>query len=168
MVTTVSNYLTEALDRLVLMEKEALADAGYHPDAYPYFFAWNAGFPYFTNRVDEDVNTGATEGATQEWEEHVHTVRVRLVIAHITEGVPGTPEGLLYVYMPLVTNFFVNHPLLQSAAEPTPMDILSPEGMTVERPTGLRIFTNAGFKSNQVGCEWPLRLPFIIPIEREY
>jgi hypothetical protein len=168
MVTSVTNYLTEALTRLAAMEKEALTDAGYTPDAVPYFFHTQENFPYFTNRVDEDTNTGATEGATEEWEAHDHTVRARLVIAHLTEGVPGTPEGLLYVYMPLVTNFLVNHPLLQSAAYPTAMDILSPRGMTVERPTGFRIFNNAGFKVYQVGCEWPLRLPFNIPITEEY
>jgi hypothetical protein len=166
MVTSVTNYLTEALTRIAAMEKEALTDAGYTPDAVPYFFHTQENFPYFTNRVDEDINTGATEGATQEWEVHGHTARARLVIAHINEGVPGTPEGLLYVYMPLVTNFFVNHPMLQSALYPTAMDFL--EAITVERPTGLRIFNNAGFPVHQVGCEWPLRLPFTIPITEEY
>src|SRR5690348_17165658 len=110
MVTSITNYLTEALDRLVAMEEEALTDAGFKTDAKPYFFHTQAVFPYFTNRLYEDQTTGDAEGETQQWEVNVYNVRVRLIIAHITEGTPGTPEGKLYVYMPLVTNFFLNHP----------------------------------------------------------
>ena len=168
MVTTVTNYLTETLERLAAMEKEALTDAGYLCDTKPFFFWQQEAFPYFTNRLGADDPTGITEGYQQDMEQEVYTVRVRLVIAHITQDVPGEPEGLLYDYIPLVNNFIRNHPWLQSTAFPTGMDILDPIGVSIESNTGLMIFNNAGFKSNQVGCEWALRVPFIIPIEQEY
>lgn len=141
--------LQEALERLVSIEKEALAalSPAVTADAKPYMMHTQEAFPYLTNRVG---NVGV------EYDSHdidVYEVELvaRLVIGHITEGYQGETEGRLYAYLPALIEAINARELLQSVTFPVALNGLMEA--RVSSSTGLRIFETAGIQARQVGTE---------------
>lgn len=161
-MATESDYLDELFARILALAIEALTT--YSATGQPFFFWWQETFPYFTLRLDEDT----PDGIAEDMQTDTYSVRLRLVVGHITEGTPGILDDNLRNYIPLVNRKFHKNVMLTSASYTDEMDILDPEGARITQVTGLRIFQNAGFSVTQVGCEWAIRCPFTIDITQEY
>lgn len=153
------NFLEELFARIVEMQKEIIDGAG----AVPFFFYQQETFPYFTNRLGEDVITFDSE----DYSVRTYTITMRFVMGHITEGQAGAPETQLYTHIPTIEQHFLEHPQLTSDHYPTPITGLSALNTVLTRDTGLRVFNNAGILAQQVGCEFSLSVPYHSPIDYE-
>lgn len=162
-MATEDNYLVELMNRVVAIQLESLAD--YDIAAKPFFFWWQEDPPYMINRLGRNEPTGVSEDMNTD----VYFVQMRLIVGHLTEGVPGEMDERFYTFVPLLQNKFARNKQLISALYPNEMDILSPLGASIVSFTGLTVFyPNLGFKTHHIGCEWTLRCPFTISIEQEY
>lgn len=163
-----TSVLHNAMLRIASMEKQALADMtpSVAADAVA-FFPWEQeSFPYFLNWLSgyrerlsiDDLDDDSAEDIPVEW----WTVTIRLVVGHLTQGYKGETALNLYDYMPAITQYFRTHPYLTSDDYTTPLDMIGPLSLTIPDGTGLRVFTNAGISSQQVGTEFTLQIPILI------
>ena len=153
--------LTETLDRIVLIEKEALAalTPAVTADAFDHFFHVQEAYPYWTNRIINQTVAGDSE----EMDNDNFTLVARLVIGHITEGYSGQPENDLYTYIPQFKTYLHAREGLQT--DQTSGPDLSDEQRYLIRArivstTGLRAFENAGINVLQVGTEFNILCEF--------
>jgi hypothetical protein len=165
-----TSLLSQAMDRIAAMEKQALADLtpSVPADAVPYFPYEQEAFPYFFNRLsgvepknslsDQDEDSG--EDIVVEY----YNITIRLVIGHLGEGYRGERAKDLYEYIPAVLQFFREHSFLTSTAYPSELDYINPLDISIPNGTGLLVFQNAGIVNFQVGTEFTLRLPIIVQV----
>jgi len=153
--------LTETLDRIVLIEKQALAalTPSVTADAVDHFFHVQEAFPYWTNRF-----TGGIHGDDgEELDEDRYTLIARLIIGHITEGSSGQPENDLYTYMPQFKTYLHAREGLQTDQTSGP-DLSGEQDYLIRArivsTTGLRVFENAGIQALQVGTEFNILCEF--------
>lgn len=149
--------LVELLDRVVLLEKEALAalTPTVTSDAVPYFLHTQEDFPYWTNRI----GASTFEGNSEVFDGDTYTVIMRLVIGHHTEDYVGNVEGRLYTWIPQIKNFLNRRDGLQCATTYTDhMDGL--QFARVTNTVGFREFQNAGISTMQLGTEFTLSCQF--------
>ncbi len=153
--------LNETLDRIVLIEKEALAALipTVTAKAVPRFFHTEESFPYWTNRIASSVFGDAGE----ELDEDNYTLVARLVIAHITSGYKGQPENSLYIYVPQFKTYLHAREGLQTDQSSDP-DLRDEQDFLIRArivsTTGLRVFENAGIQALQVGTEFNILCEF--------
>lgn len=152
-----SNYLEDLFLRVVEMEKEAIPGS----DSAGYFFYWQEAFPYWTNRLGDDVIAFDSE----DYDLRTYTVILRYIVAHLSEGQPGAPEDKLYTDIPAIEDYFIARPNLQSATYPNIPRYIAPNGAVFQRSSGLRIFDSAGILARQVGVEFTLSVPFHLTVE---
>jgi hypothetical protein len=159
-----SSYLSDAMDRIVAMQKEALNTlTGGKVDAVTYWPYQQNDYPYFINRL------GALSLDNEYGEDidgYIHVVLMRLVVGHITEGYKGETPANMYDYIPAVQAFFRNNPMLTSTANPTAPDYLFYEARIISH-TGFVVFSQGGIGQLQVGCEFTLQLPYLREIDIE-
>lgn len=154
--------------RIASMEKQALKDMTpsvtadavaffpYEQEVPPYFVNWLSG--YRERLSIDDLDEDSSEDIVVDW----FTVTIRLVIGHLTEGYQGEVALNLYDYIPAITQYFRTHPYLTSDDYTTPLDMIGPLSLTIPDGTGLRVFSNAGISSQQVGTEFTLQIPILI------
>lgn len=160
-MATEDEYLNELMARITAIQLEALAD--YEIAAKPFFFWWQEDPPYMINRLGRNEPTDVSEDIDVD----TYFVQMRLVIGHITEGVPGELDEKGNAYVPLIQNKFKRNPRLTSTEYSTPMNVMT--GARIISFTGFTVFApNLGFPTIHVGYEWTLRCPFAIYIDEEY
>lgn len=153
--------LTETLDRIVLIEKEALAalTPSVTADAVPRFFHVQESFPYWTNRIVNQTVTSDSE----EMDDDNFTLIARLIIGHITSGYKGQPENNLYTYISQFKTYLNAREGLQTEQTSGP-DLSDWQRYLlrarVVSATGLRAFDNAGIQALQVGTEFNILCQF--------
>lgn len=158
------SYLNDLLDRVVALEKEAMASLSINADAVPYFNYPGSGFPYFTNRI---ADTPVTGDGSEDIDFNNPTVTMRFVVGHATEGYKGEIESTLYSYLPTIKTYIQRRSnWLQSVTFPTRMDGL--QSARIVNAGGLRIFQNEGINSTQIGAELQLVCIFDEYIEQVY
>lgn len=157
-----ASILSQAMDRIADMEKEALTtltsgkvDAvsfyPYQQSALPYFYNWLNGD---TLLIEEPV--GGEDVVTFQY-----TVTMRLVIAHLTEGYLGEWQSNAYEFIPAIITFFLQNPFLTSTTFSTELDFIDPNGVIITGTTGLRVFQNTGLNVRQGGVDFTLNLPIL-------
>ncbi len=145
--------LDDLIKRVVAMEAEALGiralDAlADHLDQTP----------YMTNGLGEfTFESGPTDAA-------VYTVRMRLIVGHVTEGYKGQPERILRQRIPVLHQFFRARPGLTSALFPAPPAYLGSVGTLLTGGIGTAFFQEPGLPV-QVGTEFSLRVPTLTSVE---
>lgn len=147
------SYNTDILDRLVALEIEAMTSVGVTCDAKPYFMFTGEAFPYWTNRLADNV---VTDDGSEIEDINSMTFIARIVVGHVQSGVKGEREDSLYEWLPVVGAWINNRELLQSAAYPTRMSNLV-RGRVLNKG-GFRIFDNAGVGVQQIGGELQIQV----------
>ncbi len=154
--------LTETLDRIVLIEKEALAaltPSVTAVDAVPRFIHWQNAWPYWTNRI---IN-GFYGDDGEELDEDNYTLVARLIIGHILEGYEGQPENDLYTYIPQFKTYLHAREGLQTDQASGP-DLRDEQDFLIRArcvtTPGFRIFETAGIPVLQVGTEFNILCEF--------
>jgi hypothetical protein len=155
-------YISDILNRLAEMEKEALFTAtNGRVDAVPYFPYQQTGFPYFYNRLASASYAQAQTG--MDILSQVRQFNVRLVVAHLTEGYKGEAQAYVDEYLPMVIEHFCDprYSMLQSTRYPTEMMYLRDE-LRIVSDTGLLVFSNSGVENTlQLGVEIVVELTLI-------
>lgn len=160
------SYLDDALDRVVAMQKEAMAViTGGKFDSVPYWPYFQNDFPYMTNRhgaMSPDYIKYAPD-----IEDNPETIAMRLVVAHITEGYEGEAPANAIDYYIAIRDYFRTHSALITDGTTygdytTEPDYLDPDtGAYISNHTGLVIFSNSGLLTPQLGYEFALSIPFM-------
>jgi len=148
---------TQAMDRLVIMQKEALVSINANVDAVPFFPHSQEAFPYWVNWL----RRGSPSSAGEDIRMDGYSVMMRLVMGHITEDYSGELLTLAYEYIPAVVDFFATRPFLTNATDTTPLDFIHPEGAEIVDFIGPHGFQNSGLGVTQVGVEFTLSLPIM-------
>lgn len=156
-----ATYLTELLDRVVSMQKEALASISVTGDAKPFFFHSQESFPYFTNRIADNP---ISDDGSADIDLNQSVLIMRFVIAHITAGYKGEKERTLYEWLPVVKTWFNEHEWLTSVAYPVRMDNL--QQARIVNNGGIRAFENTGIAATQIGAELQLACIFTESIDQ--
>jgi hypothetical protein len=164
---TMATYLTELLNRVVALQKEAMTSIGISADAVPYFWHAQESFPYFTNRI---ADLSVSGDGSEDIDFNQPTVIMRLVVAHISEGYRGQAEQKLYEYLPVVKTYIQQRSnWLQTDAG---LYVTRMDGLQSARITnggGLRILENTGVGNvTQVCGELQLACIFDEVIEQEH
>ena len=161
-----ATYETELLNRLCALELEAMTSISVRADAKPYFIHTQDSFPYFTNRVA--TNPRGNDGS-EELDLNNPLVIIRLVVAHVTEGVRGQPEGKLYEWGPIVSSYIENRSnWLQCAAAPYNTRMAYLQEARVTDNGGFRVFTDSGIGALQVGREIQVQCIFDESVTQVY
>lgn len=151
-----ATYMTELLDRVVALQKEAMKCLDVNADAVPYFWHTQEAFPYFTNRI---AATPVNNDGSEDTDLNQPLVIMRLVAAHLTEGYRGQSERKLYEWLPPLKTYFQQRLWLTSRAYPDRMDNLLQ--VRVTDGGGVRVFQDSGINAMQVGAE--LQLTCTVP-----
>lgn len=154
----------ELLDRVVAIEKEALAalSTPVASDAVPYLFHVQEAFPFWTNRL----GTVTIDTDSQDFDVYTVEVVMRLSVGYRTEGLSGGVDAALNDYIPQVIQYTNERELLQSAAYPTGMVDLVQARVTACR--GFTVFESAGTGQNIFGTEFTLTATLVNHIEQAY
>lgn len=160
------SYLDDALDRIVAMQKEAMASiTGGKFDAVPYWPYFQNDFPYMTNRHGA-MTVDYTKYAP-DIEDNPETIAMRLVVAHITSGYKGEKPALALDYYIAIRNYFRTHSDLVTDGTiygdyTSYPDYLDPDtGAYIVSHTGLVVFANSGLPDMQLGYEFALSIPYM-------
>lgn len=161
-----ADYIQDAFSRIEAMQKEAVVSLKTDIDV---FFWPEQGeiLPYFTNRLGPMATF--TDGFDEWIEGYWHTVLMRLVVGHITEGFPGGVQDDAHQYIVLTETYFRTHEMLATDtgtyADNGPTFLLTAGAnrflAQLTNHTGLVVFANSGIGAQQVGCEFTLRLPYL-------
>lgn len=162
------DYLNDLLLRAVAIQKEAFLSlpTPKRIDAVPMFYHVQEATPYFTNRIsalpiDHSDNN-------QNEQKPLPRLTMRCVVGHITAAYKGENEQHVYEWIPLLTRYFANRELFQSAAYPAEPDFML-GSIVVDVPGGFRPFDNTGFAGViQVGFEIVVACEFTEYIEQVY
>lgn len=146
--------LDAALDRIVEIQIASLAALSVTADAVPYFTHYQEVPPYWTNRLGPIT----IEGESEDIDEPVYTVIMRLVVDHITAGYKGQNEDKLKTWIPAIIRYFHTRRWLETATQTNGLANLLDSRITAA--TGFRVFQAIGIETPQVGCEFTLRLEF--------
>lgn len=150
-----SSYLQDAMDRIVAMQKEAVTTA----DAVPYWPYEQASFPYFTNRLGTMT---LNQDMSEDIDIYEHTVLMRYVVGHLTEGYRGDLQDSLYDDIASIETYFREHPHLTTNAGSytTAPDYLFQVARILSH-TGVVAFAQGGVGQIQIGVEFTLSTPFL-------
>ena len=161
------SYRTELLNRLVAMEKEALdswvstqfpGKAGI--DAKPYLFHQQSFFPYIVHRVGTSVPDPKDEDNSL----RSYEVFIRIVMCNLTSGVNGENELWVNEMIPILEQYFIEHPMLTTdSTEPytdEPLWLYS-EAVIINDTSGIIPFEIGGIDAVQIGEELSLDVPII-------
>lgn len=158
-------YLTDIMKRVAAMEVEALAtlssNAGIAVRYWPYT---QDHHPYMTNRLGAmTVSGGGTGGGlySEDNDEYLHTVLMRLVVGHLTEGYAGDIQDTTYDYIDAIEEYFREHPMLNTDAGSytTPPSYIGEARMTGH--TGLVAFIQGNIGQTEIGVEFTLLIPVL-------
>lgn len=159
------NYLEDMFSRVFAMQIEAMAAISVNVDTL-YWPNFQNVFPYFTTRLG--AMTVDTVTLSEDIESYNHTILMRLVGGHYTEGYIGEPPVKLLQYIGAVETYFREHENLttDSGSYTTEPDYLLTANTnllqaTLTGHTGFVIFENSGIGQLQYACEFTLNLPFL-------
>lgn len=161
------SYLNDLLLRAVAIQKEAFLTlpTPKRIDAVPMFFHVQEATPYFTNRISALPIDHSDNDENEQYP--LPRLTMRCVVGHITGAYKGENETNVYEWIPLLTRYFANRELFQSAAYPAEPDYLL--GSEVVDAGGFRPFDNTGFASViQVGFEIVMLCRFTEYIQQVY
>jgi hypothetical protein len=160
------SYLDDALDRVVAMQKEAMASITSGKfDAKPYWPWFQNDFPYMTNRHGA-MTVDYTKYAP-DIEDNPETIAMRLVVGHVEEGYKGEVNARAIDYYIALRDYFRTHSNLITDGTTygdytSYPDYLDPDtGAYIVNHTGLVVFANTGLPSQQIGYELILAIPFM-------
>jgi hypothetical protein len=153
------SIIKEILDRLVAMEKQALASLTNSAiDSVNYGAYSQEAFPYWYNRLGGKTYSQSETG--MEIISNVITINARLVIAHATAGYRGEYDDVLYDYIDAFEDYFWGHGMLTSTDYPNGFGRLRDEARLVSN-AGSLLFTNSGVEGLQLGTEFVIELNII-------
>jgi hypothetical protein len=159
------NYLQDVFARLFAMQIEAMAAISKDVDTL-YWPNQQNDFPYITTRLA--TMTVDTDTFSEEVEAYNHTVLMRLVVGHFTEGYEGEPQDKALQYIVALEDYFREHENLTTDAgsyTSEPDYLLVANTNVLQAPlsghTGLIAFNNGGIGQIQLGCEFTLNLAFL-------
>lgn len=163
-MTVATDYLSNALARIVEMEKRAVSDT---KAAAPYPFFEYPNFPYWLNypgTITPDIP------GTDLYEE-TYLIKMRLVIGHNTEGYEGSLAARLWGWMPQTLVYFRERPFLQyeddeNAAASRKLDPVKPPGCRIRVSRGFAVFLD--HPKQHVGTEFDLIVPFNLNLRPVY
>jgi hypothetical protein len=159
-----SSYLSDAMDRIVAMQKEALNTlTGGKVDAVTYWPYQQNDFPYFTNRLAPKTVTSLSE----DLDIYGRQIIMFLVVGHATSGYQGELPSRLYDYLPAVEKFFRNNPMLTSTLYPDAPDYLWNEEARIDTDAGISADAQGGLGQLQIGVRFTLSLPYLREIDIE-
>lgn len=158
-------YEQELLARVVALELEAMASLNVRADAVPYFFHVQESWPYFTHRI---ASNAVADDGSEDVDYNRPLVIMRLVVAHLTGGYRGEPEGRVYEWGPPVKSYIqARTNWLISAAFPVAMAGL--QSAHIIDNGGLRVFKDGVSETiQQVGREFQLQCVFDEYVEQVY
>ena len=153
--------LNETLDRIVLIEKQALASLAtpVTADAVPRFLHVQEETPYWTNRMTAFTSVGDSE----DFDNDTYLLTARLIIGHITEGYDGESETRLYTYIPQFKTYLHERWGLQTDQTSGPDLSAAQRYLIRARITGgvaFAIFESSGINTLQVGAEFNILCEF--------
>lgn len=160
-------YEQELIARVVALELEAMASLNVAADAVPYFFHTQESWPYFTNRIA--ANPVADDGS-EDVDFNRPLVVIRLVVAHLTGGYRGEPEGRVYEWGPPIKSYIqARTNWLQTAFGPFAGRMDGLQSARITDNGGLRVFDDgASDVIKQVGREFQLQCVFDEFVEQVY
>src|SRR4030042_2143630 len=109
-----ADYIQETFLRIKAMQKEAVASLKPDLDVEFWPHQQEGPWPYMTNRLgpmNADFKT-----YSEDIDVEIHTVLMRLVSGHITEGQISGIQDEVHAYIVLLENYFRTHPLLTTDA----------------------------------------------------
>lgn len=160
------DYLDEFMLRIVATEVEQLSRIG-PIDSVPFFNYQQPTFPYITHRLGEDLIVEQGDST----QERTYTVISRFVIDHVSAGVNGENERLIYKYEPSIVSLFTQNIYLVSADYPDAIPEMGAMPITFKRASGTKYLdnrANGGNMPGQVGFEYMITAVFNLDIRRRY
>jgi hypothetical protein len=161
------SYLLDLMKRVVAMQLEAITPLA--PDVgvdavYKWPYQQNR-FPYFTNRLGSMPVSGGGIDPGQyatDIDLYSHQVLMRLVVAHLTQGIDTDVPNNVYDYIVQVEDYFRTHPQMatDSGTYSTCPDWIL-EDSRISGHTGIAVFTQGGVGQAQIGCEFTLLIPIL-------
>lgn len=152
-----------AVDAQALLQRVSdLQKAALGFDSVPFLFHVQGTYPFWTNRVDRI----SVDGDSEDFELYGYDIIMRLVIAHITEGVEGERESDLYSYIPAVIEYFNSRALLLDDTFTT--ELLGLVRASIVDCRGFAIFAQAGINTQLIGTEFTLRCQYEIEVMQVY
>ena len=148
--------LSDLIDRLVIMEKEAVADL--YPDgvdAVGYFPYEQASFPYWHNRI----TSMTPDEYAADIAKYPFQVTGRFVLGHYTEGFKGELLLSAYPVIEAVLAYFRDRPGMDTETLDE-MEFVFDE-LRITNVIGPFAFQNRGVGVTQVGFEVTWALPVI-------
>lgn len=148
-------YWTEAIDRICLMEKEAITTVdGIQPVAVPYPTHIQSTYPYWVNKPGQ-----VTVDRTASTEYRTHMLEMSIVIGALTQDYTGENEARANLWLEEVFDYFLNRPMLQRTPHDSQIKFLSLPGALMIGAAGIR-YVNAGNGVTQVRLSFDLRVDF--------
>ncbi len=162
------NSLTEALDRLVTIQKELTAilepPNNVNLDAVPYGFYTQESFPYWTNRVLSFRETTDS----QEFYVYTYRVQMRFIRGFVTEGELGGIETRLYTDIPNISTYFAARIRLQNKTNADPLFDIAPKGAYITDMFTLPSLLSDGIGQSVIGAEFLIEIPLEVQTQQAY
>jgi hypothetical protein len=162
-----NTYVVDALKRLVAIQKE-IPTTPLANNAVPQAFYTQNAMPYWTNRT---VGFRLTPGRSQDYRAYRYRFGMTYVRAFLTEGVQdsnGNAETLLYTDIPIISDWLGGTIQLQSAAFPTQMQFLDPEGAYLTDMTVYLGQMHSGIGQKIIGADFVIEVPLTVPTPLRY
>lgn len=149
-----STDLSAMLDRLVLMQKAVMPGS----DAVPVSFYSQEGLPFWTNKIDSVV----IELDSQDIQVLTYRIRMRQVLAFVTEGWDQEAEGYIATWLPTVTLYFGQRRQLRRTSADSDVINLDPRGALLTDVNAVDgDMQNSGIGANQFGLDYYIEVPMI-------
>ena len=150
MATTLGTALTNVIDRVVLLERQAVTDA---VNAVPYIMYAQETFPYWTN-MPVDLLPKDSPRDAQKFD---LSILMRLVIDHVTAGYEGQRQYKAWEYLGDVVFYFSQHPKLDLLGQ-AEVRYRDPLGAAIRPRSGLKVASTQGLPQ-QLCVEFDLIVP---------
>ncbi len=163
-----TNSLTDALNRLVTIEKELTAilepPDNVNLDAVPYGFYTQESFPYWTNRV----LSYRESSDSQEFYVYTYRIQMRFIRGFVTEGELGGIETRLYTDIPNISTYFAARIRLQNNTDSTPLFDIAPKGAYITEMFALPSLLSDGIGQSVIGAEFIIEIPLEVQTQQAY
>lgn len=151
--------LGAVFERLVVMEKEAVASIYPAIDAAAYFPYQQEATPYWLTRLVRLQVESGEDGLGEDVPLDRYTIALRYVAGHLSQGYEGELPDQIYDIIVAVLAYFSDHEELSTTTLGA-IDFVDAPGAVITAGQ-YSAFTNSGIGPTQVGVEFTLDLPLI-------
>lgn len=152
--------LLDAMNRLVAIEKEAVANS----DAFPAVMVVQEAFPYWTNRYMGMTGTLNS----QEFPVYTHRIDMMLHLRQLTENWITQNEQDLWTEIATILDYVSARIRLQSATYTTPMLDIDPRGALITGVTPYSPIIIGGIPAQTVGIVFTIEIPLEVQVAQAY